>query len=469
MDTAEALELRIHSGEHAGASEALGEQNHVLGADPACDFVLGDAGLLPQQVRLEFGAAAWRLLHCGDATDKADDAVDLAPGVLHRAGPVVISIDHADAPWPQAGQISALLNRPALDADLIEVAVPPAIEEAADPVIQAQDEEPAAVLAPEQEPQRKPPRSLSRPLIGSLLAVIVGALVWVVVPKTPLKAGNAQAKVAAAPATQAAGSRAAIEAIILAQGLAGRVSTESEASGQIRVRAALLSEDEYEKLALALSALRPRPAMSATTEQDLQTMVAEALARESAELGTPLTAKHTGGGNFRIEGTLRDSAERSALLGRLKTALPAGVLVESALLTPEDLAQGLLEELRGADFAGLKGEWREGRLQMSISLTQDEVPNWEQHLSRVARKYKVPFNVSLALQEKTLSKKLPKGLASLPFQLQSVVSGATPYVVIDGGVKVLLDGRAQGWRLVSVNPAAVEFEGDHAKRVVVER
>ena len=462
MSTTASLELRIHSGAHAGASEPLDAQSHVLGAGQECDFVLGDAGLLPQQVRLEMGPEGWRMLRWGEASDLPGDAVTLAPGVLHLAGPLVISIDTPQAPWPPAEQVSALLNLPTAEVEIADdtpaMAIDEVLESAEEPLSEA------PVLAA--EPQ--PPRHIHRAVMGSMVALIVGALIWVVLPKTSLKAGNAEASVAAT-SPKVIGAQTAIDAIILAQGLADRVTTEPDALGKFRVRAALLTDDEYEKLALALSALTPRPALAVTTEQDLQILVGESVARQSAELSTPITARHMGGANFRVEGTLHDSEERNAFLGRLKNDLPALVVLESGLLTPEDLAQRLLDELRGANFAEINGQWTDEHLQMSISLAQADVPNWEQLLARVARKHKVPFNVSLTLQEKAASKKLPRALASLPFHLQSVVSGGTPYVVIDGGVKLLLDGRSQGWRLVSIDPGSVVFEGDHSNRVVVER
>lgn len=468
MDNAEALELRIHSGNHAGASEALGASSQSLGTSDECDFVLSDAGLLPQQLRLESGPAGWCLLGCSDASEAAGAAVALTPGVLQKVGPLVISVDRPQAPWPTAQQINALLQRPTPEAHVSAALASPVLEEAAESVLLAPSEVPVLALqAPTPTPTNSPiARPFNRRLIASLLALIVCALVWVLLPKMAPQGANAQAHVTA-PTTEAA--RSAIDAIIQAQGLAGRVSTEPDAPGKLRVRAALLSEDEYEKLALALSALRPRPALTVTTEQDLQLMVGEAIARQSGELSTPIVVRHMGGANFRIEGTLANSEERNAFFGRLKNDLPALVLLESALMTPEDLAQGLLEELRGAKLAEINGHWTGERLQMTVSVAQTEVPRWEQLLARVAPNHKVPFSVTLIPQKESASKRLPLALASLPFHVQSVVSGATPYVVIDGGEKLLIDGRVHGWRLVSVDPESVVFEGGQAKRLLVER
>jgi hypothetical protein len=64
---------------------------------------------------------------------------------------------------------------------------------------------------------------------------------------------------------------------------------------------------------------------------------------------------------------------------------------------------------------------------------------------------------------------LPNVLAQLPFRLKSVVGGDTPYVVLGGGEKLLLQGQSQGWRLVSIDPDSVVFEGQQARKVVVQR
>ena len=48
----------------------------------------------------------------------------------------------------------------------------------------------------------------------------------------------------------------------------------------------------------------------------------------------------------------------------------------------------------------------------------------------------------------------------LPFAIRSVVSGPQPYVVLPDGGKILLGGSHHGFRLVSVEPGRVIFEGN---------
>lgn len=480
MNAGSEMELRIHSGVHAGASALLDLHSQVLGADPGCDFVLGDAGILPQQVRLEYGPTGWSVLEWSASSEVPGKAQALQPGVLHKAGPLVISINDPQAPWPPTQDIDAMLVSTQADTpEQAEARTEPAWDKAAEAMPQELAQETTeeirrdlATTAVLQAPRNNTWSTRStRITIAALLAVIAGTLVWVLLPGHGDGDVAQRSKLASATRAVSSGApvgRAAIDAVILAQGLAQRVKVETDPQGRLLVRAALLSDDEYEKLALALSALAPRPALAVTTEQDLQLAVSEALTRNTAELESPITARHMGGGQFRLEGTLRSAEERSALLAILKGDLPALVVLESGLLVPQDLAQRMLDELRQADFANLVGQWTDGRLDMIIRLAQADVPRWEQLLANVARKHKVLFSVKVLFSNNaTVVRK--SATEALPFHLQSVVSGGTPYVVLDGGVKLLLDGRSQGWRLVSVEAASVVFESAGAKRVVVQR
>jgi type III secretion protein D len=464
MSKTSELELRIHSGSNAGAREPLDAQSYVLGAGDTCDFVLGDADLLPQQLHLEFDPTGWRMRRWGPSEDKPGDAEILELGLLYAVGPLVISINNPRAPWPGTSEIGALLSKQADERDLADAITDHAEDEVATETPVAPTEESAHAKG------QRPPRQANRTIIAVLLAVIVGPLLWVLLPHK--RDMDSAVTKSAAPTVQAGPTsillaQAAINAIILNQGLADRVNVQHDQQGKLVVRAALLSEDEYEKLARALSAINPRPALAVTTEQDLKIAVGDAVARSSVELETPISIRHLGGAQFRLEGTLRSDAERSAFLTRLKNGLPAMAVLELGLLIPEDLAKKMLNELREANFADTAGGWIDGRLQMVTRLVQSDVPEWERILVSVARKYKVPFSVKVTVLPKNNAR--AGTLTSLPFHLQSVVGGETPYVVLEGGIKLLLDGRSQGWRLASIDPTSVVFEGANAKRVVLER
>ena len=502
MSERPALQLRIHSGAHAGASEALDATSQSIGAGLDCDFVLADAGLLALQARLDAAPLGWRLLCWTSASDEPGAAVDMVPGALYAIGTVVISIDSPQAPWPGHEAVAEALLARVPDAGAMpedaqadaaaQAGAAAAFADAATDTVGAKGAgEPGNTNSVGVEPggaddanQTKGrsgvgPAALSRPVvysaIASLVAIIVGGLLWVLWPKDPAEGVGAGAVAGAVvPGGAASASRLgagvdAIGTVIQSLGLSQRVSVEQGGSGQPLVRAALLSDEEYEQLALALSRLSPRPALAVTTEQELGVVVKELVEREALELKTGLSARQTGAGRYQIVGKLSDAKARDALLQRLREALPAVVVLEQAVTLPEDVAQRLLEDLRSAKLADIDGQWQDGRLRMQVSLLPADVPRWEQLLATAARKHDVPFTVALKLRTAPATNRLPEVLASLPFQLQSVVSGETPYVVMGDGAKLLLQGSLKGWRLVSIDPSSVVFEGDNARRVVVNR
>ena len=275
-----------------------------------------------------------------------------------------------------------------------------------------------------------------------------------------------EALAASSTTPHSASGREAVNQVIQALGLGARVIVVDGPTDLPLVSAALLNEVEYESLAMALSQLTPRPGLTATTEQDLINTLHELLASQALELKTVLGSKHLGGGSFQIEGNMETANARSSLMSYLTNTLPAVVSLKSALTVPEDLAQGMLAELQEAGLVNINGIWTEGRLRLNIRLTAGQVPLWEQLLARVARKYGVPFTATLNL---TPGSSHPTAFATLPFRLKAVVSGEAPYVVLDSDDKILLEGRSQGWQLMSISLDAVVFENKKTDRVVVQR
>ena len=300
-------------------------------------------------------------------------------------------------------------------------------------------------------------------LTGALICVIVGVLLWVVWPGDKT---TGQTAVKPAAVVKPVVGLAAVEQAIQALGLKARVTISEGPGGLPMVRATLLDDEAYESLAMALSQITPRPGLEVTTEQQLVSAVRDQVQLHAADLKTKIVSTHLGAGKFRLTGNLADALERDTLLARLKESLPPVVTLESALTLPEDLATSMLAELRDAKVADIEGNWRDGRLVLGIRLEPTAVPQWEQLLERVARKYSVPFSATLSMKS---SNPRPGVLATLPFRLQAVVSGETPYVVLGGGDKVMLQGRTQGWQLVSIDKDSVVFEGAKASRVVVQR
>jgi type III secretion protein D len=304
-----------------------------------------------------------------------------------------------------------------------------------------------------------------------LMLVPIALLLWAVWSVALSPAPRDTAIVAPVPpATAPQRQRDAAIAVVQSLKLEQRVRVSEGTNGKVAVQAALLDDDEYEALAMGLSRLNPRPALSVVREQDLQAAVAEAVAREAADIGSPLSVASLGRGKFRIEGNVADTTARDALLARLRQGLPSLIVLESALATREDRALRLLADLRAAGIGDIQGRFADGQLRVEALLSAADVPRWEQALVRIAQRYSgVPFEASTRLTAPEATTRLPAVLATLPFKLRTVVSGPASYVVLNDGAKLMIGGSHQGWRLVAVDPDQVMFEGQAGRRALVPR
>ena len=477
MNQPTVLELRLHSGAHAGAHETLQDGTYLLGSGSDCDFVLGDVGILAHHARLELGLEGWQLRCWKEDGAASADLRDLIPGTLYVTGPLALSINQIQSPWPSADELNALLKTtstsrlPAQDESTRD-------EAELDNALKAPNvtfpplEKPAASAAAQSttnltsipsDVKRGGARHTIPIILGVFVSVIAAGLVWVLGPDLG-KPEETLATSSTSPHTKQ--GKEAVNQIIKTLGLGARVIVVDGPDGLPSVNASLLSEVEYESLAMALSQLTPRPGLTATTEQDLIIILRELLALQALEFKTVLSSKHLGGGSFQIEGNMENANARNALMSYLSNTLPAVVSLKSALTVSEDLAQNMLTELQEAGLFKVNGVWTEGRLRLNIRLTAGQVSQWEQLLTKVARKHGVPFTATLNL---TPDRSYPGAFATLPFRLKAIVGGEAPYVVLDSNDKILLEGRSQGWQLMSISSDSVVFENSKTGRVVVDR
>ncbi len=462
------LELRILSGMHAGARAPLQGEGYLLGALSDCDFVLEDAGVQPHHARLS---------RC-DAGDAGDDGAEggwqldwvaqeggeplLAPTRLQHGkavplGPIVVAVDEPGAPWPTLEQLVLVPHAPALEPSL-----PP-------PQMPEPHEAPLAGL-------RGRLRGVSaRRMAAAVAAVTLGlsAAAAAALVSWPLGldhlGGPGEATVAQPPKAVAPdpAQRQAIESALAARGLAGRARVEP-AGALWLVRAPVMTDQDGEALGAALSRLQPRPLLRLPTEQELRDEVTEALPRLVGEHASAVKLRPMGPGRFRLEGRMARAEDRDKLLRAAAEAFPQAAW-DNGVLTPEEAAAELLAELRNRGWqAG--GEWKDGALQVQVTLQQRDVPNWEQTLLAVNRTHAVPLRATMAFaQSAPAPSPAPRANeARLPFQIRGVVGGDMAYVLLSNGDKLSQGGVWQGWRLASVTATQVTFENG-AQRAVLAR
>ncbi|HZY20496.1 MAG TPA: type III secretion system inner membrane ring subunit SctD [Ramlibacter sp.] len=438
-------ELRILSGTHAGARAPLADRVHVLGSSPECDFVLSDEGIGREHLRLEPQPDGGVLLHWMDGSS---EPLRLSPGAVAEIGPVALTIDAAHAPWPAQPLPGAPEAAPAVEPP----DAPAALSARAEAAHQVQAPAPAPV----------PARRRGTPvwLLALVTAAGVGSIlaVWTVLasprPMTPGVAAPSR------PANQ----REQILAIAAALRLQDRVALDPLPDGSWRVRASMLSDEEGDTLAEALSRLSPRPGLRISSGREIALEIGEWVDRQAAQLALPLSVQALGQGRFRLQGQVPDAATRDRLLAQLRAEFPAGAVFEDALHTPESAAAALLAELRSQAAARVDGAWVDGTLRMRVQLAPRDVPAWERALTAASARHPVPFRADLSFT--AAAAPLP---TELPLHIRSIVGGDPAYVVLADGSKLVVGGSRSGWRLADVSADAALFEGPGARRVQVRR
>lgn len=254
------LQLRVHTGVHAGALETLTQDLYLIGTAPDCDLVLGDAGLTPHHAELRQTQATWTLKMLGDGTYPAADAAAMEVGILYALGRVVLSINHHDASWPTPQELRLLASvpvaaasttvttsapsaptsradKPTVDSDTVtDTGADPRLDlieatesEEASPVPEPRVEttEQAAILPP--VPLAGTNAGNLRPkstmLLGSLVAGVLITAAWVLWPT----AGHGVDVAAQAPAQRAASaqnSMTTVEQVVASLALGPRVTVE---------------------------------------------------------------------------------------------------------------------------------------------------------------------------------------------------------------------------------------------------
>jgi type III secretion protein D len=464
MSEASALQLRIYSGIHAGASEILSAERYVLGADSNCDVVLADAGVAPRHAELHISAQGCILswLASDASADVPDTSISLALGSAFALGPVVMGVDLADAPWaqvelltpvkaPSPNVASVALAPDTVDASVAEMTSPPAGSDS------NSDLDPTPTVGWMARNRR---RVIGGVLTCSALA-LVGVMMDVVVAGAPAAASY---PALVTPAQQSEQQRLAILQIAASLKLAEQIVIEATAHGGWLVRAAYLNDTQVEALAMALSRLNPRPGLQMTNEQDLQQSVNKTLAGWIEETHDSVKATYLGEAVFELSGSVASPSQRAKLLTTLAVSFPMVREWKNQFSVPQETANMLLEALRESGF-DVTGTWKDGTLFIQTLLSKRQVQHWEVTLVDLAGKYTVPFSAIVRFGGEKAVSNFP---VDLPFTPRSVMGGNTPYVVMSDGAKLMLDGVRQGWRLSSISHAEIVFENG-SRRAVLQR
>jgi type III secretion protein D len=425
------LELRVLTGTHAGARALLSQQPQWIGCGDDCALILSDEGLLDQHARIAHRPDGTLLLTWIDANQTP---VVLRPGESAWVGPVRIAVEVLGSPW--------------------------------------RDDPPLATAAATPEPQTDaaqalpPPRAARRRRWGLravlLLCAVTAILAWPLAQ--PVLSSVSTGTQAAAPAPSA--TQEPLGPLIARLGLKGRVTFETADPQRPTVKAQLLSGEEVEALANELARRQPRPQLTLVDEAQAIDTIVQGVRRLGLLFDATLSTHYLGGGRFRVEGQVAETAQREQLAADLHDAYPQVVAFEMALGVRAQTAQALVDELKRRGVAQLQARWDQGLLTMDVRVPPGGLPQWEQALLAAAAQYDVPFRAQVRGPD-TAAEGAPA--QQLPFQVRSVVTSPLPYVVLSDGRKMATGGEIDGWRLLAIDARSVRFQGPQGHPLTLER
>jgi type III secretion protein D len=440
------LELRVLSGLHREAS-CPAQDGAVVGADPDCDIVLADTGLGPRAARLRIGPNGW------DIAAEEGAAADEPRTPFNQAlplGPVWVTVARSGDAWanlPDAANDGAAPEADAAPA--AETQVASREQDAASAARSASSNTgPAPWRATAAAAEPKPDRRAAWPLLLGLTAVVLAVVVAIsmawMLPTAPKQAAHADSH------PTAKDTLPTIMAAIARLGLSDRLHAELLPDGSVQVSGWVRNNAEQDALSAALTQIWPMPAMHVS--------VAETIAATAADIlrSFPIAyqARYDGDGRLTVMGIAPDAKERSAALAALNAQLPGIAILGNDIMLAPDALDDLAGRITAAGIAGVGLTWKDNRLQASTSaLTDDQVDT----LRTVVDQFNAT-HFGVAMLGKPSVTDMPFA-DSVPFGIRLVVSGPQPFIVLDNGNKLLVGGTYMRYRLISVEPTRLVFDG----------
>lgn len=443
-----AFELRVLSGLH-GEARCPAAHGDLVGADPACDIVLADAGLPARAARLVLGAEGWNLTP-GDDEPGPDTAIGAAYNQPLPLGPVWLTVARPGDPWtgaPEAAEAAPIAanvrtaGEPATDADAGSAPAPaqPGDETApAAPVLHA-DPRPDRAAGP---PSRGRSWIMTLGLAAAGLAIVIALLLAWLLPSSVPAPARPDPRVAAEqslPRIQAALERLGLASRLRATLAAGGAT--AQVSGWVRDAA------ERDALAAALAQIWPMPAMQVSVEADAVRTARTVLDGYAVKYAP----RYDGDGRLSILGIAADDAGRAAAIEAVRAQLPGMTVMGNAIQLAPAVADALTRDLAAAGLSGIALTWDRHRLRTDASRLDDaQLARFETVLAAFNRRY---FDVA-ALPDADRP-----AADTVPFGILSVVSGKTPFIVLEDGSKLLVGGTYRNYRLTGIEENRLTFDG----------
>jgi type III secretion protein D len=444
------LELRVLTGIHHGA-RCQARDGALIGSDERCDIVLCDDGIADEAARLWIGIDTWRIFTQGDASDTMPEVPFGTPLEL---GPILVTIAHAAAPWPDAGMLQSAGM--ATKKDTTQQAVPnhesAGAQTAADPAwsvpaatTRGDEGELAAkgaVAARAQSSRRRKGSGLRWAVGGPLILLVFGSV-----------ASFPPAKVPSMPRAQAIPPRdpeilLRARHLLLEQGYAPRVRASLGAEQEVVITGWVRDDTEHDRLATALSTIWPLPAMRVGKESQ----VAMRMDMHIRDMDLHAVIAHLATGYPEIRGVAASDAVRQEALRRWREDADAMVLpVAMTMLLAAEVADAFNTAVAAAGLPPLASSWKDKALRIDAGAL--DRPQLEQ-LQTVLDMLNPLYMDALRLDGENA-----RATESMPFRVRTIVGGRQPWVILEDGTRIVIGGTHGAYRLTSVEDGSVIFDG----------
>lgn len=458
------VELRILSGCHQGARLAIAEGQLLrVGSADDGDVLLSDCGLpAGAAIQVVWRRGRWSVLPVAEhATATEEGAARLAShalGAVARLGQVSATVCAEKDPWPVALQSAALDAAAPLtewgSVDLRQAAAGDTLASAAGGVQTGPPKAPAA--------ESRNPRAGQ--LAALALAIVILGAGWAVWRHAPAAAkAEIPAKRVLSPQAQDKAMQDASLAIALVDPTL-RLRVQPNAEGGVTVSGWVDNVEQFDRLAQGLSGLRPLPRLAVRTASE----VLDALADAGWAQGVNLQFSLMGSGRVEVKGVVATPPVQQQLLAQLRARAPEGIEIVDGLRVAALQGPAIRQWLESQGLAMTQVDWDGEQLVLGMDVSAKQRVQLERLLAATPTPLTgVPFALHTRIIKNNAAQRIAVQDAGLPFRIRSVVSGEASYVVLADGVKLQPGGERLGWRLVSIAPDHLVFDGP--KRLEISR
>lgn len=450
------IELRVLYGAQMGSCLTLGPGEYLLGSGDDCTVMLAGQNMAERHATLRFdGSTVLIAPYDGVVRNAHGDEIDaeqeLVLGLPFELGGVVITVDHADAPWPEPESVTpaSRAERAASEASLEEEETP---DVSADPEAAHADSAAVKEAALAHTSAHGGRQFRKWILVVLLIAGIsgLGVVTW-------YSLGARQA-VTAMPAVVE--SKENIEqpptaAMKTLADFGGSALTLQKLGSGWQVLGYVATNSEYTGLTNAMAAAAPAVEVKVTVDENI---VRDARAMlDGEELNAFLRVDSASHGVVVLSGAASSVEVVEHIRALVKERVPGVQEVKANLLLPEQLRGKLKERIAAAGLSERLAVRREGdELRLAGKLSMDEIRRWEEVILAFSKDYGNVLPVRA-----TVTRFIPKP----PIGVQIIVGGAMPFIVTENGEHVNQGGNVDGHTLMSIKEGEVVFEGTQRIRI----